>query len=58
MRDDLEKLIEAAKSVTMTAEAQAKQRESFAFGNANIENQYVTRDTVSKAAAEIPPRDE
>lgn len=57
MNDDLDKLIEAARKVTMTVDDQARQRESFAFGNANIENEFVTRDMVSKAAAEIRLRD-
>ncbi|MCB9590887.1 MAG: hypothetical protein H6718_36115 [Polyangiaceae bacterium] len=58
MSDQLEQLIEAARSVTMTAEDHAQQRESFAFGNANIENQFVTRAIVSEAAAQTPPRND
>lgn len=34
-----------------------QQRESFAFGNASIENAFVTRDTVKAAAAEMRARD-
>ena len=50
MSEELQQLIEAAKSVEMTAEQIEEQRRSFAFGNANIENERVTRETVAKAA--------
>lgn len=51
--DDLTKLIEAARSVTMTPDEHERQRQSFAFGNAQMENQYITRDTIRQAAAEL-----
>lgn len=50
MSDDLEKLLEAAKSRQLTAAEQEEQRRSFAFGNANIENGRVTRETVDREA--------
>jgi len=50
MSDELQQLIEAARKVDMTAAEIEEQRRSFAFGNANIENQRVTRETVAKAA--------
>lgn len=50
MSDELQQLIEAAKTVEMTPAQLEEQRRSFAFGNANIENQRVTRETVAKAA--------
>jgi hypothetical protein len=50
MSKDLQQLIEAAKKVDMTPAQLEEQRRSFAFGNANIENQRVTRETVAKAA--------
>ncbi len=50
MNEDLKKLIEAAKKIEMTAADLEVQRQSFAFGNANIENDRVTRETVAKAA--------
>lgn len=53
MSNDLTKLIEAARDVVMTEAERERQRESFAFGNANIENQYVTRETVRQVAAEM-----
>ena len=50
MPDELEKLLEEAKSRPLTAAEQEEQRRSFAFGNANIENARVTRETVDRAA--------
>jgi hypothetical protein len=50
MSEELEQLIEAAKKVDMTPAQLEEQRRSFAFGNANIENQRVTRETVARAA--------
>lgn len=55
--DDLEKLIEAARGVTMTPDERERQRQSFAFGNAHIENEFVTRETISRAAAELESGD-
>jgi len=50
MSKELQQLIEAAKKVDMTPAQLEEQRRSFAFGNANIENERVTRETVAKAA--------
>jgi hypothetical protein len=50
MSNDLEKLLEAAKYRRLTAEEQEEQRRSFAFGNANIENARVTRETIDREA--------
>ncbi len=50
MSEELQQLIEAAKKVDMTPAQLEEQRRSFAFGNANIENQRVTRETVARAA--------
>ena len=50
MSEDLKKLIEAAKKIEMTPADLEVQRQSFAYGNANIENERVTRATVAKAA--------
>ncbi len=58
MQDDLTKLVEAARGVAMTSEQRERQRQSFAFGNANIENSFVTRDTVKRVAAEMRQSDE
>lgn len=37
----------------MDEQEKEEQRRSFAFGNANIENDQVTRDEVNEAAAEM-----
>ena len=50
MSDELEKLLEAARYRSLTASEQEEQRRSFAFGNANIENSDVTRETVDEQA--------
>ena len=59
-RKDLSRLIAASKKVSMTAEDEEKQRRSFAYGNANIENEQVTRQTVDEAAKALQakPRDQ
>lgn len=53
MSDELEKLLEAARYRPLTQFEQEKQRRSFAYGNANIENSQVTRDTVDQQAEEL-----
>jgi hypothetical protein len=53
MSDELEKLLEAAKYRPLTPSEQEEQRRSFAFGNANIENSRVTRETVDQQAEEL-----
>ncbi len=50
MPDDLSKLLEESKKVQMTPEEREKQRRSFAYGNAKIENERITRRTINKAA--------
>jgi len=53
MLDELEKLLEAAKYRPLTPAEQEAQRRSFAYGNANIENDRVTRETVDEQAEEL-----
>jgi hypothetical protein len=48
---DLGALLERARQVKMSPADKEAQRQSFAFGNANIENSRVTRETVRKQAA-------
>lgn len=48
MTDDL---IEAARRIRMTEAEQAKQRESFAYGNANLANPAVTKELVKNVAS-------
>jgi hypothetical protein len=53
MSDDLEKLLEAAKYRPLTPSEQEEQRRSFAYGNAKIENDRITRETVDEQAEEL-----
>jgi hypothetical protein len=53
MSDELEKLLEAARYRPMTPSEQEEQRRSFAYGNANIENERVSRETVDQQAEEL-----
>jgi hypothetical protein len=46
-------LLELARHVTVSEEERETQRRSFAFGNTNIENQRITRDTIDRAAEQL-----
>ena len=54
MSKELEKLLAMAKTVKMTPGEQEKQRRSFAYGNARIENDQITWEKINKAADSIP----
>jgi len=53
MSDELEKLLEAARYRPLTASEREEQRRSFAYGNSNIENARITRETVDQQAEEL-----
>jgi hypothetical protein len=53
MKSDLEQLITAAKSVKMSENEKEKQRLSFAYGSAKIENEDITRDMIVRAAQRL-----
>jgi hypothetical protein len=53
MTEDLQKLIEAARKATMSAEQWERQRRSFAYGNAVIENSRITREMVDQEAEKL-----
>lgn len=53
MGKDLEKLLEAARRVEMTAEQSEEQRRSFAYGNAGLENDRITREMVDAQAEKL-----
>ena len=53
MANELEKLLEAARSVKMNSDQQEKQRRSFAFGNAGLENDLITRQMVDEQAEKL-----
>lgn len=51
---ELDQVIEIAKKYSMTDVEREQQRQSFAYGNANIENEFVTREMISDAAKRLP----
>lgn len=53
MKAPLQTLIDAARGRTMSAAEQEAQRRSFAYGNAHIENERVTREMVDEAADKL-----
>ena len=53
MPEDLESALERARALPMTDEEQEAQRRSFVYGNANIENEHVTREIVNEVAVEL-----
>jgi hypothetical protein len=53
MTENLNELLEATKKVKPSTEENEQQRRSFAFGNTNIENPSITRETVDKEAEEL-----
>ena len=53
MNDRLQKLIDASRGKVMTEAEKEAQRRSFAYGNAHIENDRVTRQMVDEAAEKI-----
>lgn len=53
MTDAMRQMIEKAAAVRMTPDDQEAQRRSFAYGNAHIENDKVTREMVEAAAMQL-----
>jgi hypothetical protein len=53
MADDLDQLIEAARTAEFTPVQREEQRRSFAYGNTKIENPRITRQTIDEQAAEL-----
>ena len=53
MTHDLQKLIDASRNKPMSEAEKEAQRRSFAYGNAHIENERVTRSMVDEAAEKI-----
>ena len=50
MSDELKDLIEKSRHVQMTPEEKERQRRSFAYGNAKIENDRITRELIDREA--------
>ena len=53
MSDRLKRLIDASRGQTMSEAEKEAQRRSFAYGNAHIENERVTREMIAHAAEKI-----
>ncbi len=53
MNATLQELIDASRSREMSDSQKEKQRRSFAYGNAHIENDRVTKQMVDEAAEKI-----
>jgi hypothetical protein len=53
MNAGLRKLIDIARRIEMTPQQRERQRRSFAYGSAHIENDRVTRDMVNQAAEKL-----
>lgn len=50
MPTSLEQLIDAARNREFAPEEREAQRRSFAYGNTNIENSRITRETIDEQA--------
>lgn len=50
MDEKLQELLDAAKGVKPSSEQNEEQRRSFVYGNTNIENPRITKDTVNQEA--------
>jgi hypothetical protein len=53
MSEHLQKLIDASRGRIMSNAEKEAQRRSFAYGNAHIENNRVTREMVDQAAEKL-----
>jgi hypothetical protein len=53
MTQKLDELLNKAKSAKPSPEQKEEQRRSFAYGNTNIENSRITRETVDQEAEEL-----
>lgn len=53
MTQDIQELLASASKVKSSGEANEQQRRSFAFGNTNIENSRITRETVDREADQL-----
>ena len=56
MSRKLQELLERARGTRMSPREQEAQRRSFAYGNAHIENERVTRAMVDEAADKLTRR--
>lgn len=52
-----ERALETIRDVSMTPEQREAQRRSFAYGNAKIENEHITREMIDRAAEAYAARE-
>lgn len=57
MSRQADRLLKKARQIEMSSAQKEEQRRSFAYGNANIENEAVTRETVDQAAAKLQAKE-
>ena len=53
MSEELDELIEMARTIRMTPEQAERQQRSFAYGNVKIENDSITWEMIDRAAEEL-----
>ena len=53
MPNELEKLVERARKIEMSSDAEREQRQSFVYGNTHIENERITRELVAEVDSKI-----
>ena len=51
--DELNELLDAARSARPTPEQREAQRRSFVYGNTRLENELITREMVDRAAESL-----
>ena len=57
MADKLQRLLDAAKTYKMNREQQEQQRRNFAYGNASLENDLITREMIDEQAEKLKSED-
>ena len=57
MSEELDELIEMARTIRMTPEQAERQRRSFAYGNVKVENDSITWEMIDRAAEELAKRE-
>ena len=53
MSEELDELIEMARTIRMTPEQAKRQRRSFAYGNVKIEDDSITWEMIDRAVEEL-----
>ena len=49
----LEELLDKARNTSLSADDRERQRQSFAYGNSNIENEHITRETIQRESKKL-----